>query len=44
MTMEIGEPIKRWTVIPLSEPVPAGPEPTPPAAPAPEKERVKEDA
>ena len=37
--MEIGEPIKRWEVVPLSEPAPNDPDPTPVKEPAPEKEK-----
>ena len=36
--MEIGEPIKRWTVVPLSEPVRETPELKPERAPEREKE------
>lgn len=39
--MEIGEPIKRWEVVPLSEPIPNTPDPGPPL-PAPEKTPDKE--
>lgn len=36
--MEIGEPIKRWEVVPLSEPIEPTKEPVPVREPVPEKE------
>ena len=40
--MEIGEPLRRWEVVPLSEPVPADPTPEPVREPT--REPVKEPA
>ena len=40
--MEIGEPIKKWEVVPLSEPIPATPEPAPSRAPVKEPAKVPE--
>jgi len=40
--MEIGEPLKRWEIIPLTEPVP-GEEPEQPQ-PQPKREQEKEPA
>lgn len=42
--MEIGEPLHRWEVVPLSEPVPADPEPAPSREPAKAPEREKAPA
>ncbi len=37
--MEIGEPLKRWEVVPLSEPIEPTREPVPVREPAPDKEK-----
>lgn len=37
--MEIGEPLRRWEVVPLSEPIEPTPEPVPMKEPLPEKEK-----